>query len=64
MDDIIKSGWPEKEFKFTGEWICQLSGSPNSAYRNRRNVWLPEYQSADGEKIYPAWLKSTTPPAN
>jgi hypothetical protein len=58
----IKCGYPEKEFSFTGEWLAQSIGSPNTARRNRVTVWLPEFQADDGEKIYPAWLQSTTQP--
>ena len=46
----IMSGYPEKEFKFTGKWVQQSQGFFR-AKRNKRIVWVPEYRADDGETI-------------
>jgi len=46
----VKAGYPEKEFKFTGNWIEQNQGYYR-AKRNQKKVLIPEYQADDGEVI-------------
>lgn len=46
----VMSGYPEKEFKFTGKWIKQCQGHYR-AKRNKQVVWIPEYRANDGETI-------------
>jgi len=50
LPETIKSGWPEKEFKFTGKWVQQAQGYYR-AKRNKEIVLIPEYRANDGEII-------------
>lgn len=57
LPDTILSGYPEREYRITGEWSEQQArGGRNVAYRNRRMVWYPIYRADDGSIICPAWL--------
>ena len=49
----IMSGYPEKEFTFTGEWAEFTEGGSNRriALRNKHAVWHPIYRSKDGDSI-------------
>ena len=47
----MMSGYPPKEFKFTGEWESVLSGGAHAARRNRVDLWHPIYKAADGEQF-------------
>jgi hypothetical protein len=56
----IISGWPPKSFSFTGEWDRQRKYQSNRyiADRNKKDIWLPVYRSADGE-VFVSALHST-----
>ena len=55
--ETIESGYPPKTFRFTGEWEQMNSHGQRgskTAFRNRRMVWYPKYESDDGEVILSA----------
>ena len=49
---IIISGYPPKEYTFTGEWIAMPRKSGrNIASRNNHTVEHPLYRAADGDQF-------------
>ena len=52
IPETIKSGWPEVEYKFTGQWrLIELGANSHRARRNRPTVYVPVYKAADGQTI-------------
>jgi len=49
--NVIMSGYPEKEFIFTGEWAEMKKHDFNKYVANRNNsaVYHPIYRSTDGD---------------
>ena len=58
--ETIISGWPEKQFRFTGEWEEMRTGGRRGTARNRRPLFLPIYQAEDGERICAAVFSCLT----
>ena len=63
LPETIISGWPEKTFRFTGEWEETRTGGRRGAARNRRLLFLPIYQAEDGERICVSRFSRLTPVA-
>lgn len=65
LPETVQSGYPEKTFRFTGEWehmnLYSQRGS-KVARRNRTPIWYPIYKADDGEVILVTWLMSKVCP--
>ena len=59
---LTGASWPDKPFFFNGEWQEITLGSPNTAGRNRKRVYVPVYAAADGETFCYMPLQRATPP--
>lgn len=49
---LVTSGYPPKEYMFSGKWERQEMGRKKS---RRKIIYIPVYEF-DGQKILPMWL--------
>lgn len=57
------SGWPPKEYFFTGEWAeMPRASSRRIAQRNNPTVYYPVYEAQDGTRIVDATATMTLKP--
>jgi hypothetical protein len=56
LPKVVKAGYPEKEFYFSGCWEEVISGGRNVASRNRRKHKVPIYSASDGGTLLLMWI--------